>query len=836
MSKKKDFHSYIDSVVYYENEFENEIQIKGWAYAEDGRSVELIAQVNNEETSIKSYLMDRLDVLNHFGLTNKLEKIGFIVTVNSEKPITDFKLFGSYKEEKNLIIQLNDTKLDKLKTTIPFHVGFENFYKNGDQIVATGYAYHPSFEKLDIKVLNRKDKIVNSENKIVLRNDVVRWYRLQTYQNKIGFRIYFEDDNEGPYKLRISCGDDVAVVPISLLSLTRHESNKIINKFSFSKIAHAFDYMTTYGVKKMVSQLSFRKQGRDRTYHEWFLKNTPSQETLAEQRRTEFPFSPKISIIVATFNTKKEYLDEMIETVLNQTYSNLELCIADGSTNDKVEKYVQEYIKKDSRIKYKKLDKNYGISGNMNEAISLATGDYIALYDHDDLLTPDCLYEVVKSMQDVHHDVVYTDEDKLDDLEKIYCDPHFKPDFSIDQLRSHNYITHFLVVSRKLIDKVGILRSEYDGSQDHDFILRCVEQAESIHHVPKILYHWRMHPLSTAQDPESKMYCYEAGVKAVQDHLTRVGIKGEVEMLPRPLFGMYKVNYEITGDPKVSILIPNMDHIDLLDQCIESLYKLNTYKNIEVIIIENNSVERTTFKYYEKIKKEYPSIKVVTWDGPFNYSAINNFGEKFATGEYILLLNNDTEMIEPDSIKEMVSICQRPDVGAVGAKLLYDDDSIQHAGVIIGYRGYAANAFAHIDRDSNGYMCRPLIVSNYSAVTAACLMVKKEDFEKVNGLDENFVVACNDVDFCLKLREIGKLNVLTPFSLWYHFESKSRGYEDNPEKWARFNSEVEKFQKKWPEILKNGDPFYNPNFELEVDTFQLDLKKNDSEAADNKTV
>lgn len=827
MNKKKEFHSYIDSVEYYENKFENEIQVKGWAYSGDGNEVELVAFINDREVKIKSYLMDRRDVFNHYGLTYKFEKIGFIVTANSSEPIRDFKLYGVFNNEKFLIIQLNESKIEKLKSKTSFHVGFDNFYKNGNQYTTTGYAYHPSFEEIDIKVLNRKDKVIDSEIKTITRNDVVRWYRLQTYQNKIGFRINFEDDREGPYKLRISCKDEVSVIPISLMNLTRHDSNKIINKFTPSKIIHAFDYMTTYGLKKMVNQLSFRKQCRDRTYHEWFLKNTPSEEVLTEQRNTKFKYSPKISIIVATFNTKKEYLTEMIDTVLNQTYSNLELCIADGSTNDKVEKYVKEYMEKDPRVKYKKLEKNYGISGNMNEAISLATGDYIALYDHDDLLTPNCLYEVVKSLQEIHYEVIYTDEDKLDDLEKIYCEPHFKPDFSIDQLRSHNYITHFLVVSKKLIDKVGVLRSEYDGSQDHDFILRCVEQTKLIHHIPKILYHWRMHPLSTAKDPESKMYCYEAGVKAVQDHLVRVGIKAEVEMLPRPLFGMYKVNYKIIGNPKVSILIPNMDHIDLLDQCIESLYKLNTYKNIEVIIIENNSTENSTFKYYEKIQKLYSNIKVVTWDGTFNYSAINNFGEKFATGDFILLLNNDTEMIEPDSIKEMVSICQRPDVGAVGAKLLYEDDSVQHAGVVVGYRGYAANAFAHIDRDSNGYMCRPLIVSNYSAVTAACLMVKKEDFEKVNGLDENFVVACNDVDFCLKLRKLGKINVLTPFSLWYHFESKSRGYEDSPEKWARFNSEVEKFQKKWPELLKNGDPFYNPNFELEVDTFQLDLDKKD---------
>ncbi|WP_276931634.1 glycosyltransferase family 2 protein [Dubosiella newyorkensis] len=825
MNKDKDFKSYIDSVEYFENKYENRIEIKGWCYADDGNSVELLGFTNGKEVKIKSYLMDRRDVFNHYGIPYKFEKIGFIVNIESKEPIKEFKLYGEYQGKKGLILQLNENKLNQLKMNTAFHLGIDHFYKNKGMYLITGYIYHPTFQPFDIKILNRKDRIVESEIVNVKRNDVVRWHRLPTYQNKIGFRIQFEDDSEGPYRLKLSLGDEISILPISLVSIKKHTSNKIINKFGPQKIAHAFEYMSTYGLRKLVQQLQFRKIGRDRIYHEWFLRNTPSEEELKQQREKQFSFSPKISIIVATFNTKKEYLDEMIKSVQDQTYPNWELCIGDGSTNNKVEHYIQKYIQDDSRIKYKKLEKNYGISGNMNGALSLATGDYISLFDHDDLLTPDCLYEIVDSMQETHHDVVYTDEDKLDDVEKIYCEPHFKPDFAIDQLRSHNYITHFFVVSKDIVDRIGNLRSEYDGSQDHDFIFRCTEVAKSIHHIPKILYHWRMHPLSTAQNPESKMYCYEAGVKAVQSHLKRIGLEGEVDMLPRPLFGMYKVSYTLKEEPKISILIPNMDHIDLLDQCIDSLYKLNTYRNFEVIIIENNSQKQETFDYYKKISDEYPNIKIVEWNGPFNYSAINNYGAKFAEGEYILLLNNDTEMIEPDSLKEMVSICQRKDIGAVGAKLLYEDDSVQHAGVIIGYRGYASNAFTRIDRDSNGYMCRPLITSNYSAVTAACLMVKKSDFDQVGGLDESFVVACNDVDFCLKLRKIGKLNVLTPFSLWYHYESKSRGYEDSPEKLERFNNEVAKFQKKWPEILKNGDPFYNPNFELKVDTFQLDLEK-----------
>ena len=526
-----------------------------------------------------------------------------------------------------------------------------------------------------------------------------------------------------------------------------------------------------------------------------------------------------ISIIVATFNTKEEYLKEMIDSVRNQSYSNWQLCIGDGSTNDSVEKYVKEHYGDDSRIVFKKLEKNYGISGNMNGALELVTGDYVGLFDHDDLLTPDCLYEFVASMQEVHHDCVYSDEDKLNDKTKKLEDPHFKPDFSIDLLCSHNYITHFFVVNMDIVRKVGGMRSEYDGSQDHDFIFRCVEQANSVHHVPKILYHWRMHPLSTAMDPESKMYCYTSGKKAIESHFKRVGIDATVEMLPRPLYGMYHCKYTVKDHPLVSILIPNYNHKDLLKGCIESLMNVNTYSNIEIVIVENNSTEQEIFDYYKELEETYSNIKVIYYKGDFNYSKINNYGVKYTHGEYILFLNNDTKVIEPDSIEDMLGVCQREDVGAVGAKLLYEDDTVQHCGVVVGYHSYATAAFSLIDRNDFGYMGRPRVSWDVSAVTAACLMTKREIFDEVGGFDEDFKVACNDVDLCLKIRSLNKWIVEDVFSVWYHYESKSRGLEDTPEKQARFQSEIARFQKKWPEILKNGDPFHNPNFDLDKGPF-----------------
>ena len=593
---------------------------------------------------------------------------------------------------------------------------------------------------------------------------------------------------------------------------------KLFKMLSYQHFKNGFRILKKKGFSGVIDRI-VHGSSNWAEYDEWFNATKVTEEELERQRNTKFEFAPMISIIVATFNTKEEYLKEMIDSVRNQSYSNWQLCIGDGSTNDSVEKYVKEHYGDDSRIVFKKLEKNYGISGNMNGALELVTGDYVGLFDHDDLLTPDCLYEFVASMQEVHHDCVYSDEDKLNDKTKKFEDPHFKPDFSIDLLCSHNYITHFFVVNMDIVRKVGGMRSEYDGSQDHDFIFRCAEQANSVHHVPKILYHWRMHPLSTAMDPESKMYCYTSGKKAIESHFKRIGIDATVEMLPRPLYGMYHCKYTVKDHPLVSILIPNYNHKDLLKGCIESLMNVNTYSNMEIVIVENNSTEQEIFDYYKELELTYSNVKVIYYEGDFNYSKINNYGVKYTHGEYILFLNNDTKVIEPDSIEDMLGVCQREDVGAVGAKLLYEDDTVQHCGVVVGYHGYATAAFSLIDRNDFGYMGRPRVSWDVSAVTAACLMTKREIFDEVGGFDEDFKVACNDVDLCLKIRSLNKWIVEDVFSVWYHYESKSRGLEDTPEKQARFQSEIARFQKKWPEILKNGDPFHNPNFDLHKGPF-----------------
>ncbi len=534
---------------------------------------------------------------------------------------------------------------------------------------------------------------------------------------------------------------------------------------------------------------------------------------------TKFENDIRFSIVVPLYNTPIKFLREMIKSVQNQTYSNWQLCLADGS--DEEHDYVGEYVKNidDKRICYKKLVENKGIADNTNECITMASGDFIALFDHDDLLHPSALFEMAKSINGENADFIYTDEVTFLGRPNNIIVYNFKPDFSPDTLRSYNYICHFTAFSRKLFEQVGGFKREYDGSQDYDLILRLTEKAKKIVHIPKALYFWRSHKASVASDVSAKPYVVDSAKQALAAHLERVGLKGRVEDAIAPT--TYKIQYDIIGSPFVSIVIPNKDHTDDLEKCLASIYEKSTYKNFEIIVVENNSTNQQTFDYYEKAQKKYDNLKVITWSKGFNYSAINNFAVKQANGEYVLLLNNDIEVITPDWLEQMLMFAQRDDVGAVGVKLYYSDNTVQHAGVIVGVGGVAGHAHKYFDRENPGYISRAVIAQNLSACTAACLMVPKSVYDEVGGLDEGYAVAFNDVDFCMKIREAGYLIVFTPFAEFYHYESKSRGNEDTPEKRARFNSEIFRFQERWGKELKAGDPYYNPNLTLETEDFAL---------------
>lgn len=544
------------------------------------------------------------------------------------------------------------------------------------------------------------------------------------------------------------------------------------------------------------------------------------QHELEAERNTTFPRQIKFSILVPLYNTPLEFLNEMISSVQFQTYSNWELCLADGSDSDhpEVGKTCLELAKKDSRIRYQKLDKNLGISGNTNACLDMATGDYIALFDHDDLLHPSALYEDMKAICEQGADFIYTDENTFHKRPAdAYC-PHYKPDYAPDTLRSYNYICHFTCFSKKLLEKTGLFRPEFDGSQDYDLVLRLTEQAQKIVHIPKILYYWRASATSTAADIGAKPYVVEAGKAALRSHLERIGLKGDVTDAANP--SNYRIHYEIEGNPLISILIPSYDHMETLKRCIDSILEKSTYPNFEIVIVENNSKEQKTFDYYESLKQD-KRIRVVYWEGKFNYSAINNFGVKHTKGDYLLLLNNDIEVITPNWLEEMLMFAQRKDVGAVGAMLYYPSDKIQHAGVILGIGGVAGHSHKYLPRGDNGYMSRLTIAQNLSAVTAACLMVPRAVYDELDGLDESFEVAFNDVDFCMRIRKAGYLIVWTPYAELYHYESESRGLEDTPEKIKRFNGEIKRFHTRWAAELAAGDPYYNPNFSLDREDFSI---------------
>lgn len=584
-----------------------------------------------------------------------------------------------------------------------------------------------------------------------------------------------------------------------------------------------FLYLKHYGPKEFWVRLTERMEEQTVDYAKWREGDFLTDKERQDQKKRKWKQPVKISVLVPAYRTPESYLRQMIESVQAQTYENWELCIADGSGKEEsLEKIVFQYAAKDSRIRYQLLDKNEGISGNTNAAIRMASGEYLAFFDHDDLLAEDALYEAARAIEEQKAELIYTDEDKVRADLSEYFQPHFKPDYNQDLLCANNYICHLVVVKKELADRVGGLRKEFDGAQDHDFLLRITERTDRIVHIPKVLYHWRIHKASTADNPASKLYAYQAGQKAISEHLKRLGLEAEVSQTKD--FGFYRVSYPVQGTPLVSIVIPNKDEKDTLKACLESIKEKTTYPSYEIVIVENNSQTSEIFEYYKEIDGK-DGIRVVTWKEPFNYSKINNFGFQYAKGDYVICLNNDITVITPSWIEEMLGYCQRPGTGIVGVRLYFPDDTIQHAGIIVGMGGCAGSLFVGMNRKRTGYMHKAALVQDLSAVTAACMMVKREAFEAAGGFEESLAVAFNDVDFCLKVRRAGYLVVYNPYAELYHYESKTRGLEDSPEKQRRFQSEIEYMRCHWLDILKRGDPYYNRNFSLKDCNYSIRPRK-----------
>ena len=572
-------------------------------------------------------------------------------------------------------------------------------------------------------------------------------------------------------------------------------------------------------------QFDASRDGRTtHNYDDLFALERVTAAELKRQRGESFPYEPKISVCIPIYRTPLPYLKDIIDAILEQSYSRIQLCLADGSPDTVNETFIRDNYGRDPRLVYRHLTENGGISDNTNAAFALADGDFVMLADHDDLVEKNAVYEIVKAINsrgDV--DIVYTDEDKVTMDGTIFFDPAFKPDFSWEYLRSGNYICHIFCVRRSLLEAVGGERRRYDGAQDFDFILRCCESARYVAHVPKVLYHWRSHPLSTSGNPESKGYAYDNGAAALNDHYQRLGIPARAGRDGHYL-GYYRTWFSVKPDTLISIIIPNRDQTEVLRRAVESVFEKSAYRNFEILIVENGSTDPSVFAYYRELQAGHDNVRVLYWDKGFNYAAINNFAAGKALGSMLLFLNNDVEVLTPSWLEEMLGCCQLDGVGACGAKLLYPDGRIQHIGVVVGLGGAAGHMGLGMPADSEAPGRRTQVTQNVSAVTGACLMVSAAVFREVGGFDEDLSVSYNDVDLCLRIGRTGRRIVMNPHAELIHFESLSRGSDRaavSPEKHERQMREAGIFRERWADLLQNGDPFYNPHYALDASEFRM---------------
>lgn len=679
--------------------------------------------------------------------------------------------------------------------------------EDGTKLVITGWAYAESKQQIKIDILNVNDLSVE----IFERPDIFHQYKEEPAALKTGFKVTI------PYKPKnqivFSTKEEKLICNFSSddKKKTQKAGSKIerlIQIFNFHNIGKIFKYLKEYGLLDTftrIKRIFIKTSLKGIKYDHWLDRERSSMKELDKQRKHDFEYSPRISIVVATYNTEVSHIRDMMKSLIKQTYSNWDLSIVDkASNNENTIKVLKEYEDLHN-IKINYLKDNSITSNNVWEELKLASGEFVGVLNQGDFLEVDALYKIVEGINNNRKaDFIYTDEDRAGENGKEFFDPQLKPDWAPDTFRSYNYISNFTVFSKKLLQKVGDLKD----NQNYDMLFKLTEKAEEILHISKVLYHSRSYEKNSINMAEDK--------EAIKNHLERIGAKAIVQ---NGLFqGSYKVEYEIENNPLVSIIIPNKDEHNTLKACIDSILEKSTYKNFEILVVENNSTEEEIFKYYEELSNN-SKIRVITWEKEFNYSAINNYAFNQSKGEYVVLLNNDIEVITPSWIEEMLMNTQREEVGITGAKLYYPDDTIQHAGVIIGLRGVAGHSHGGFNKDHLGYCGRLKITQNLSAVTAACLMIRRGVYEEVHGLNEEFPVAFNDIDFCLRVRKKGYLIVFTPFIEMYHYESKSRGEDTTPEKVARFDMEVKRFHEKWGLWIR--DPYYNDNLTLDEENFSL---------------
>ncbi len=813
--------------------------LSGWAVSQEKKEGIFVLWGDEKELfRLKPEYVDRPDVSKNLGRLGEVKDAGFVIRIPEILKLADkYSRLELRLTMDGETVVLWKTDTGKLKlfcedSLLEYCIDREQIMSN-HTLMIDGWVLDEK-ESAEVLVEDQAGRPLKCSITRSRRPDVEEARGLQPEKEReLGFSVKIDLNkiSERNICLRFNGRVVSKVYKISISKLRKKDSvlyqrMKLLGPGNGRK---NLSYIRENGLREFIRYVeTYQPDGRSQDYEIWLLSHAAGRKELKKQRETVFSRSPLISIVIPVYNTPKEYLKELLDSVISQTYGNWQLCLADGSEGNEIRNFLQKKYGREKRIFYRKLAENRGISENTNAAVRMAVGEYILLCDHDDVLEPDALFHIAKAITEENADIIYTDEDKVSMDGKHYFEPNFKPDFNLFRLRENNYICHIFAFRKSLLDQVGAFRSEYDGAQDFDLILRCCEQAENIVHIPRVLYHWRSHMNSTAANPQSKKYAFEAGKRAVADHYRRLGIQAEVEMAKHP--GWYRSHVAITGEPLISIIIPNKDHIDDLELCITSIEEKSTWKNYEILIVENNSEKKETFVYYEELQHRYDNVRVLTWKKEFNYSAINNFAVRESRGGYLLFLNNDVEVITPSWMEEMLQICQQKGVGMVGAKLYYPDDTIQHAGVVLGLGGIAGHVMCKAPGNEIGYMGRLISVQEIGAVTAACMLVKASVFRAAGGFDENLKVAFNDIDLCMKVRSMDEKIVFTPYAKLYHYESKSRGMEDTPEKIARFGREVKCFRDKWKKELQAGDPYYSPNLTLKAGDCSLQKMEERNEA------
>ena len=813
----------VDKKIYSDKE-DHTLAITGWAITRDQSECDFILYGSGKELSVpEPSRCERADVAKDLKETKDIKEVGnvgFTVKIPEIIKLAEehekLQLALRAGDEKEIIWEATAAEVKDFceESLIEYHIDEEQITQESI-LTVRGWVVN-QLEPDEIFVQGTDGKVLECTITRQRRPDVEEAKGISEEEKRnLGFSITVNLENTNDQNICICFrGKDVQKIYTVNVKKIKRENTGLYQQMKLLSLKNRQknqEYIKKNGIGRFIRYVrnSQLKDG-DQDYEDWLKDHVAFRKELKRQRNAVFSYSPLISIVMVVTDTDEQRLKSVIDAYTEQTYGNWQLCLADACEGEETGEFLRKKYKKEIRLSYKKVTENNGISGNLNASLKLAMGEYVLFAGQEIIPEPDALFQMVKAITEKKADMIYTDEDEISADGKHYSDPEFKPDFNLFRLRENNYIGQFWAIRKEILEQAGKFDPEYDGAQDYDMLLRCSEQAENIVHIPKILCHSMKAENLITEEQEKKNW--EAGRKALEEHYRRAEVSATAELADKK--GWYRSHLTISGEPMISVIIPSKDHINDLELCISSIEEKTTWKNYEIIIVENNSVEKETFVYYETLKNRYPNVRILTWKKEFNYSAINNFAAAHAKGEYLLFLNNDVKSINPDWLEEMLGVCQRPEVGGVGAKLIYPDNTIQHAGCVIGMGGIAGHMFVDMPADRTGYLHKASLLQDMSAVTAACLLMKKEVFEQAGGFTEELAVAFNDVDLCLKVRKNGYLIVYDPYAKLYHMESKTRGAEDSKEKVRRFQTEIEYMRCHWIDILKNGDPCYNKNLSL----------------------